>query len=142
VGKSVKTCYRCHRRLDRDEFHLDRTTLDGMDSKCKQCSSVLRAKRRGNKISSQGFNYNKLLDEQGNSCAICKTTTPSKDPRKSRFCLDHDHQTGQIRGLLCTDCNRALGLFKDDSSLLKRALEYLMKIRCQDSEDFPLFSSR
>ncbi len=41
------------------------------------------------------------------------------------WCVDHDHQTGFVRGLLCRDCNAALGLFKDSQEILERAIGYL-----------------
>ena len=45
--------------------------------------------------------------------------------RKGGWCLDHDHKTGQFRGWLCHSCNKALGFFKDDTILLKSAIDYI-----------------
>lgn len=64
-----------------------------------------------------------LYAKQGGLCAICHG--PCTKTRLGRLCVDHDHLTGQVRGLLCIDCNAALGKFKDDPSLLRRAAEYL-----------------
>ena len=64
--------------------------------------------------------YNRLLTEQQNVCFICKKTNKHK-----MLCVDHDHETGQVRGLLCDLCNRALGLLHDDINLLRRAIGYL-----------------
>jgi hypothetical protein len=74
--------------------------------------------------------YRALRDRQGGACAICGTTTPiGKLPHHDREAfwlhVDHDHKTGQIRGLLCTKCNIGLGQFKDDPLLLQTALRYL-----------------
>jgi hypothetical protein len=66
--------------------------------------------------------YNKTLESQGNRCKICQL---SKDESKVNFAVDHDHKTGRVRGVLCRDCNMGLGKFKDDSTLLSRALAYL-----------------
>lgn len=44
-----------------------------------------------------------------------------------KLSLDHDHYTSKIRGILCQECNHAIGLFKDDVELLKKAIEYLLK---------------
>jgi hypothetical protein len=58
-----------------------------------------------------------LLRLQGGVCAVCL----SRDPDH----VDHDHQTGRVRGLLCFSCNGGLGQFKDDAVILRRAAEYL-----------------
>ncbi len=65
-------------------------------------------------------NYLALYDEQGGVCAICK-----KSITKKRLCVDHDHKTGKIRGLLCSYCNTGIGLFRDDLALLNSAIKYL-----------------
>lgn len=70
--------------------------------------------------------YDKLLKEQNYSCAICKTIQPHKNAKKKYFCLDHDHSTGKKRGLLCDNCNKGLGQFKDNIEALKNAVEYLI----------------
>ena len=73
--------------------------------------------------------YEKMLEDQGHVCAICKgkETALHKDGGPRRMPVDHCHDTGKVRGLLCTACNRALGLFKDDIGVLESALEYLRK---------------
>ena len=62
--------------------------------------------------------YEVLLEKQDGKCAICQRDY--KAP-----CVDHDHETKKIRGLLCQTCNRALGQFNDDPALLRVAAEYL-----------------
>lgn len=64
--------------------------------------------------------YQSLLSKQNGVCWICKGTD-----QKRRLSIDHDHTTGEIRGLLCRACNTALGLFKDDKAMLSRAVAYL-----------------
>lgn len=64
--------------------------------------------------------YATLLTEQGGKCAICGNV-----PVKKCLGVDHNHQTGAIRGLLCDDCNIALGKLKDSADLLRKAIEYL-----------------
>jgi hypothetical protein len=64
--------------------------------------------------------YEELLARQGGGCAIC-----GKKPGKISLHVDHDHETGEIRGLLCVGCNNALGQFRDDPELLSRATDYV-----------------
>jgi len=66
--------------------------------------------------------YNKFLITQGGACAICRTTDPG---RYANFCVDHDHTTGMIRGLLCQKCNQAIGLLQDSPKNCKQAAKYL-----------------
>jgi hypothetical protein len=68
--------------------------------------------------------YDELLKLQDGCCAICKSTHPNTD-RIKYFPVDHNHETGKNRGLLCSRCNRAVGLFKDDVKLLQAAISYL-----------------
>lgn len=73
----------------------------------------------------------KLL-QQNNLCAICKrpeTIIDSRTGTVRRLAIDHDHTTNQFRGMLCINCNQALGKFQDDISLLESAIEYLKKSR-------------
>lgn len=67
--------------------------------------------------------YDLLLQAQGGRCAICQAHQYEKDRRLG---VDHDHDTGEIRGILCTQCNSAIGLLGDDVDLLRRAIEYLI----------------
>jgi Recombination endonuclease VII len=64
--------------------------------------------------------YEDLLARQGGGCAIC-----GRRPTKAALHVDHDHETGVIRGLLCVGCNNALGQFHDDPDLLSRATDYV-----------------
>jgi hypothetical protein len=59
------------------------------------------------------------------ACDICGGTPQDGDRRTVRLCIDHDHVTGEFRGLLCAACNIGLGKFKDDPQILAAAIEYL-----------------
>ncbi|MCB1711167.1 MAG: endonuclease VII domain-containing protein [Candidatus Riesia sp.] len=67
--------------------------------------------------------YEKLSKKQNNKCAIC--TKEENSERNNFLCVDHNHSTGQIRGLLCSNCNRGLGLLKDNEIILNNAIKYL-----------------
>ncbi len=68
--------------------------------------------------------YNSLKQKQHGMCAICGSSS-SKKNFYHRLHVDHDHKTGKIRGLLCGNCNTALGKFQDNSKLLTKAIEYI-----------------
>lgn len=68
--------------------------------------------------------YEQMLQTQHGRCAICGANDPGRKGNAS-FCIDHDHDTGIIRGLLCNDCNLGIGRFRDDHALLLKAAEYL-----------------
>ena len=63
--------------------------------------------------------YQEMLDEQRNCCAICL------EPFKKTPHIDHDHENLHVRGILCSGCNTGLGSFKDDSDRLRAAADYL-----------------
>ena len=69
--------------------------------------------------------YAKTFSEQNGCCKICRLPREIAEPKRTRFCVDHDATTGVIRGLLCTDCNISIGRLKHDISRLKAAIEYL-----------------
>lgn len=65
------------------------------------------------------------IKEQNNVCAICEREKTKVGKGKREFSVDHDHITGKKRGLLCTSCNLALGLLKDNIKSLENAIKYL-----------------
>ena len=67
--------------------------------------------------------YEAMLEAQGGTCAICDMECVSG----RHLAIDHDHETGEIRKLLCTNCNTAIGKLGDSSDLAQRAVEYLRK---------------
>lgn len=105
------TCAECHNAYSRTQYALNPLPH-----------------RERNLIRRYGITaiqYSSMLTAQGNKCAICKT---SNIKLKKALCIDHQHSTGKIRGLLCIACNHALGLFKDNITVLHRAAEYLQKV--------------
>ena len=65
--------------------------------------------------------YNQMFVDQNGVCAICK----GKCVTGRNLSVDHNHETGKVRGLLCLDCNAGLGHFKDNKSILLEAIKYL-----------------
>ena len=68
--------------------------------------------------------YDAMVEAHNNRCAICDSP-PSQKKRKKRLNVDHSHETGKVRGLLCDKCNQAIGLFNEDFKLLTKAISYL-----------------
>jgi hypothetical protein len=67
--------------------------------------------------------YDEMNAEQDGVCAICG----SECVRRKELCVDHDHETGEVRDLLCMKCNLGIGQFNDDPDLLKKAVRYLRR---------------
>jgi hypothetical protein len=67
--------------------------------------------------------YDDLLAQQGGVCAICQQL----DPKGRRLAVDHCHETGRVRGLLCVPCNVGIGNLNDDPERLLAAVAYLQE---------------
>lgn len=63
--------------------------------------------------------YNEMLSKQGGKCAICG------EDKSETLAVDHDHNTGEVRGLLCAHCNHVVGFARDSIDLLQKAIWYL-----------------
>lgn len=85
-----------------------------------------RDKAREKNYGISGEQYRKLLSEQNGVCKICLKAEVMKNKHGKTFSLavDHNHETGKVRGLLCMNCNQGIGKFQDSSVLLQRALDY------------------
>lgn len=73
--------------------------------------------------------YDRLILEQGGACAICGRkdwTGKWKNPQ-----IDHDHDTGKVRGILCVGCNTAIGLLKNDPRIVRAIINYLVKYKTE-----------
>jgi len=93
----------------------------------------LRSKNRGyglwrdHKLTYEQFE--EMAKNQNYQCAICNKHIDMVFARGRTFHVDHCHTTNQIRGLLCMNCNTGLGQFKDDTSVLQNAIDYLTKFK-------------
>lgn len=102
------------------------------NSQCKEClqeyakehQTRLHLKKRFNLTQSE---YDLILENQNGVCAICKEEEKVIDGQSKKLkplSVDHCHNTGKIRGLLCTACNTGIGLLKHEPYILKAAAEY------------------
>lgn len=69
--------------------------------------------------------YRRMYVAQGETCAICRN--PESGPGRFMLCIDHCHESGQVRGLLCSNCNRAIGLLRDDPKVIATAAKYVLE---------------
>lgn len=96
------------------------------------CHAHYIKQRKWSAAGVDAFRYQEMLREQGGVCAICSMPerAPDKASGKTKdLAIDHDHTTGAVRALLCSSCNRALGLFNDSTDLLAKAVAYLGRHR-------------
>lgn len=151
MSSSVKVCAHCKTEKDLDEFPRDRGRADGHYSYCKPCTSLnvkkwrdkkwatpegrkaLRAVNRSGELRRvYGLTlaeYDALFARQNGVCAVCAEPEtmngPHGEPRL--LAVDHNHATGEVRGLLCHRCNVVLGLADDSPDRLERAAAYLRR---------------
>lgn len=128
-GTQEKKCSSCGMTKPIEDFPRNRRVKDGPHSYCKPCHN-----RRGREFISKNHGSTRhyhlrqrygigihevhsLVDAQSGKCAICKDRAARQ--------VDHDHQSGQVRGILCLHCNAAMGAFKDDPNLIASAIKYL-----------------
>jgi hypothetical protein len=114
------TCTRCsEQKPETSEFFpLHNKKKNGLDSWCRKCRGSYRSEiRRGNYRNSISDDELKRLLSSQKSCTICG--------KEERLVVDHDHETGKVRGLLCNHCNRGLGHFRDNIEFLEDAIKYL-----------------
>ncbi len=100
----------------------------GRENYCKACKKLKRNPEVYKRAYLKHFynlpleKYNKMFEEQNGCCAICNG---HQSTFKKALHVDHDHETGKIRGLLCNSCNKGIGFLLDDSKILLSASQYL-----------------
>lgn len=130
TGQTVRRCLICVRARQRIRYKKHtRRLLDESKAWAKSNPSKARAIWRRSELKRRhGITveaYNTVFANQGGVCGICE-----KPPVGKRLAVDHSHVTGDIRGLLCANCNRAIGLLGDDIGLLEAAGRYLQTPAC------------
>lgn len=133
----VKICCYCRAELPTTEFHRNRNLSDGLAGRCKPCNNDYKKRwrkknpelnkltkgtwkpiRRFRKYGITPCDFTRMRIERGDRCDVCGTVYP-------KLAIDHDHETGRVRGLLCLNCNTGLGQFRDSVELLNAAIRYL-----------------
>lgn len=109
----------CKKKYQRE---LDKYGIDGLNEQ----KTAQRFKLTIEQLRQMFIDYD-------NKCAICRkeetrwATIKGGENKRAKLCIDHDHVTGKIRGLLCHDCNTSIGKMKDDINILQSAIDYLKK---------------
>lgn len=133
----MRSCRECGKAEGEVRFYASRRT-----NVCSGCENRMRVERRTEsyvaRMDPEGRrryqraaklrakygidlpDFERMLAEQGGACATCRRVPDGRD-----LCVDHDHATGKVRGLLCDLCNRTLGQAGDDPDLLDRMAAYL-----------------
>ncbi len=148
-----KTCTKCNTIKDLVDFKSDNRRIDGKSSHCKMCcqiknlewrsenrdkfNAIAKTWKQRNPTKHKECNRNSTLkriygidsktyDEMFTSQAgRCKVCNKHQSSLTKALAVDHCHITNRVRGLLCSDCNTGLGLFKDDLNVLEAAIKYL-----------------
>lgn len=135
-----KRCYRCKEKKDIILFSRNRCRKDGFADQCKACQREYiltyartpidkKNKLLGNYYGVSSQFYTTLYKQQCGVCSICGKPESATSSKGNAIALsvDHDHETGKTRGLLCHKCNRGLGLFRDNIDVLASAISYLQQ---------------
>lgn len=139
--EASKTCSRCRQAQPLESFPKDRSRNDGLSYWCRACHKEKwfardPAQRRAVKARWRQRNpdymrkwyygledgqYDEMVAAQGGVCAICRERCSTG----KKLAVDHDHVSGKVRGLLCSNCNRGIGFLRDDPARVRAAAEYL-----------------
>ena len=140
IGK--KWCFNCQRVKNVEDFFRHKHAVGGLQGVCKVCSLERRREWNTKNRERVRFHnvkaklrrkfgleidvYESLCKKQNNLCAICERPEESfQNGHVKSLAVDHNHTTGKIRGLLCNNCNRAIGLLGDSIPILEKAISYL-----------------
>lgn len=136
----MKKCSKCGEEKQDIYFGKDSKQKLKLKSWCKQCvnthlkkkywdnptlsAEIGRIKHLKKYYGISNEEYLKMFDEQKGCCAICNI---SQTELKKKLFVDHCHNTGKVRGLLCRQCNSVLGYAYDNVDILTKSIEYLKK---------------
>lgn len=120
-----RCCRKCKISKPITEFRFAKKARGGYESRCKECSRGEQLDQRLKKqYNISRSEYDAINESQSGLCASCHRPPRGKG-QASTLHVDHNHTTGKTRGLLCTQCNTALGLLDDSIEILLMAAEYL-----------------
>lgn len=118
IARGTKVCSICNQEQPLEQFSANRRKADGYRNYCRACQQSAQQARLYGITQAQ---KEEMLEAQGKVCAICGADSPGK----TRWHTDHCHDSLKVRGILCVRCNTALGLAKDDPTLLRTMAAYI-----------------
>jgi hypothetical protein len=118
-GRIMKECRKCEEVKPLASFSKRSFLKSGSETHCKTCE---RARKLKALYGMTPEDYSDIMDAQQGRCGICHKEETLEG---STFNVDHDHETGIIRGILCGPCNRGIGLLQDSPEVIGRAWAYL-----------------
>lgn len=130
MRKASKTCTVCKQVLPLLAFYEKKSASDGRTPWCKKCTKVQYKLRYGKRNWTRSKNNKRLynlspaitaliISSQKGRCPICAKELTGQ------YCIDHSHDSNVIRGIICRQCNVALGMFSDSILILQQAIKYL-----------------
>ena len=120
IGRKCAKCLE-YKPPTHDYFSTDKRKPDGFDYWCKPCRSLyVRLRKYG--ITQEEFE--RKIKAQNNRCAMCGALEDKTSKLSDGWCIDHDHNTGMVRGIICNICNVALGFIESRGDI---GAEYLRK---------------
>ncbi|WP_415923436.1 endonuclease domain-containing protein [Streptomyces sp. WI03-4A] len=127
----MKTCTKCGEEKALSEFHRDVSRAYGVKSACKECAARWFQGNGLPKIRRQsakrfGITESVWLELKERPCDVCGAM-PGEGGGRGRHHIDHCHETGAVRGVLCMGCNTGIGKLCDSPELLARAIHYLTR---------------
>ncbi|MET8864678.1 endonuclease VII domain-containing protein [Nonomuraea sp. NPDC004580] len=144
MNEITKKCTRCSEDKPLAAYGKNPKGIHGRQSRCNPCLAIVARERRGG---AQGKDldthlqrtfgitleqYTEMLQAQNGACAICGDIPIPLDEYRirkqgisTRLAVDHCHETGRVRGLLCSPCNKGIGQLRDSPALVRKALAYL-----------------
>ncbi len=133
IPTSEMICVLCNRKLPIAQFAKNKSAKYGISKVCKDCKQVQN--RNSHLKNNYGISieqFDEMLKLQNGTCAICGKKA---EKEKRKLCVDHNHKTGHIRGLLCNFCNsKLLKYIKDRKFLVIKMVSYLQKALVEDKE--------
>jgi hypothetical protein len=117
ISMGIKTCTKCQDEKSYEAFDTARKGRGGRAAYCKECRRFEAITKKYGVTKEQYF---EMLAAQNGGCAVC-----GHNGSKYKLCVDHCHDTGEVRGILCDQCNKAEGLLDGDTGRIRNLLKYL-----------------